>query len=147
MDESAGNGDEAISLDQIVLLTSTTPNQNSEPLPTGITRWDMDLGGDDTILLRFDEGSGKADMTLLVPVSAFNGALQTDYVYLYSQFGLLGVADPDPGPAANYGASDGFEEWSIKPGVVTTPDGGVTALMLGLSMLGLGLGARRRNKK
>ena len=152
-ENSGGTPDNSgVSLDQIIVITSTTANQSSEPLPSGTTRWSMDGEGggtaNDTIYLAFDEGSGKADMTLLVPVTAFGTALQTDFVYLFSAFGGAGSVNP-PGtaPLLNYGQSDGFEEWALPfGGTVVTPDGGATAALLGLSMLGLRFLSRRKKQ-
>jgi VPDSG-CTERM motif len=138
VNESAGGGNEFVSLDDIRVLTSTTANQSSTPFPTGTLRWDMNDA--DHVLLDFtvQAGSGFGDMRFLVPTAAFAGALSTDFVYLYSHFGELGVVS-----ARNYGTSDGFEEWAILPGTSSVPDGGLTAGMLGMAMLGVGMLRRK----
>jgi hypothetical protein len=145
INENNNATDRYLSLDNVKIITSTTPNQSSEPLPTGTTRYDMDAGGNNTVVLDYtlNPGSGQYDMELRVPVSAFAGALPSDYVYLYSAFGGLGV-NPAGLPAGDYGTSDGFEEWSLNPNttVITVPDGGATAILLGLGLIGFGAGRR-----
>lgn len=72
--------------------------------------YDMDLGGDHWVKLdaRLNQGSGKGDMLFYVPESAFAGYAGTDYVYLYSKFGV------------NYTANAGFEEWATAKSSLTT---------------------------
>lgn len=82
-------------------------------------------------------GSGKSDMILYVPATAFAGALATDYVWFWN---LNGV---------NYGADDGlaaeagYEEWRAVKDITHVPDGGATVALLGLGMLGLGAVRRK----
>jgi len=119
INESNNASDKYLSLDELQVITSTTANQSSEPLPAGTTRYNMNSPGPGNgILLNFDlePGSGRADMEFLVPVANFAGALATDFVYLYSKFGVLGVlgaGNPHGAPVGNYGTSDGFEEWAL----------------------------------
>ena len=45
--------------------------------------------------------------------------------------------------------NDGFEEWAVRKGENTNtgvPDGGMTAMLLGLALSGLGAGRRFFNK-
>ena len=150
---SGGQGTDAdkyLSLDELTVLTSTTANQSSTPLPTGVTRYNMNPGPGNGVLLNFDlePGSGRADMKLLIPVSNFAGALQTDFVYLYSKFGVLGTlaaGNPYGAPAGNYGASDGFEEWAL--GTIGIPEPtSITLLGTGLLVL-LGMTRRRGRRR
>jgi len=115
-ENNAANGDQYLSLDDIIVITSTTANQSSTPLPAGTERFNMDSSDVVALNYNLETGSGRADMIFYVPVSRFAGALVTDYVYLYSSFGALGVvaAGNLAGiPAGTYGASDGFEEWAL----------------------------------
>jgi hypothetical protein len=118
INEANNATDRYLSLDSLIVLTSTTANQSTTPLPVGTQRYTL---GANHIALNYDlePGSGRADMVFLVPTANFVGALATDYVYLYSQFGALGVVgvgNPEGLPAGdygNYGASAGFEEWAL----------------------------------
>jgi len=88
-------------------------------------------------------GQGISDMRLYVPISAFVGALATDYVWFYNLNGVQYLTDP------TLGAGAGYEEWraltKVSPGTNDTPvpDGGATAALLGLGMLVVGTGAVR----
>ena len=140
INESNTGNDKWLSLDDIVVKTSTVANQSVQGIPAGGTvRWDMNSA--DRILLNYDleAGSGNADMRFLVPTASFAGALSTDFVYLYSAFGGKGVVS-----GRDWGNSDGFEEWAFRRQTGPVPDGGITAFMLGLSMLGLGVVRRFR---
>ena len=44
----------------------------------------------------------------------------------------------------NWGVSDELEEWAIQRELGPLPDGGIAALVFGLSMLGLGVVRRFR---
>lgn len=141
----AGGGNEVLSLDRILVGVSTTPNNTAAITATGTGanqfNWLYDLdNGDPTnsILLDYSlaTGSGTSDMRFLVPVTLFTGQSPAAYVYLYSAFGSKGGL---------YDSSDGFEEWSYRTGPgFQAPDGGATALLLGLSMLGMGVVRRFR---
>ena len=80
-------------------------------------------------------GSGKSDMIAYIPVSAFVGALPTDYLWFYNLNGVHYSADKD------LAAQSGYEEWravvNTPPGNV--PDGGTTLVLLagGLSSLAM----------
>ena len=138
---SGGNPpDQYLSLDEVKIFTSATPNQGTETLPLnlGTLVYSLDdMGGTvDGVLLDYDleAGSGFADMTLLVPKALFTGG---PYVYLYSEFGALGeVTSPVTG---DFGYSDGFEEWAIGPAgqpPQVIPEPSTYALYaLGISML------------
>jgi hypothetical protein len=122
-----------ISLDGLRIYISATGGQTTTDLDSlGTLLYDLDAGGDSTVLLdhRNDPGSGKADMLMLVPTSIFAGVADSDFVYLYSRFGELASAD------ANSDA--GFEEWRA----FVVPEPGTFAL-LGFGLL---LVANRRRR-
>ena len=144
INQNRGGDNELITLDQVQIYTGpliTTPEAN---LNLGTLRFNSDTGtdGDTTVLLDFirNPGSGAGDMFLYVPTSLFAGASNSDYVYFYTKFG----GDPWGASDTLYGANDGFEEWALVGQPTTVPDGGATALLLGLGMLGLGVVRRFR---
>ena len=72
------------------------------------------------------------DVRMLVPVSNFAGASQSDFVYLFSRFG------------DNNANNDGYEEWNLQGGGTATiplPAAGA----MGLAGL-IGVGGLRRRK-
>jgi hypothetical protein len=84
-------------------------------------------------------GSGKADMVVYVPASAFAGAQASDYVWLYNLNGVHYSLDK------NLAAEAGYEEWSTVINPSSVPDGGATAALVGIGLTGLGL-IRRKQK-
>jgi hypothetical protein len=112
----------------------------------------MDAGGADPgtfVVLDYNRsgsGSGEADLGLFVPLSAFAGALLTDYVYLYSRFG---GDDASAVTTENTESDAGFEEWTLGTGRdITEGDLGTvpepsSAL---LSLLGAGVLLLRRKR-
>jgi hypothetical protein len=87
-------------------------------------------------------GSGKSDMIVYIPVTAFAGAALTDYLWFYNLNGVHYSADYDPNNV-NLGAEAGYEEWRAVVGPNTVPDGGATLAFLGISCLAL-VGIRRK---
>ena len=85
-------------------------------------------------------GSGKSDMVLYVPVDAFAGAADTDFLWFYNLNGVHYTADKD------LAAQSGYEEWRAVVGPhVNVPDGGATAVLLGLGFLSLAAFARKKS--
>jgi hypothetical protein len=106
---------------------NTTTGRATTASLLGTPIWDMNPAGGtaDAVKLDFDlnkGGSGKGDMQLLVPTSAFGGLT---YVVFYSQFGK----DPIFGGTAT---TDGFEEWDVVQSFEAIPEPSA------LAMLGLG---------
>ena len=111
-----------ISLDEVRVYTCGQPklteyNAITKTLAGMATRFDLDANGDVAVILdaRLNSGSGSGDMFLLVPNTAFAGTAPTDYIYLYSKFGVQAGAT----------ANGGFEEWAVREtdGGTTTPEG------------------------
>ncbi len=103
-----------LSLDSVKIFTSATGSQTTRTVSSlGTLRFDLDAGGNNTILLdaKRNHGSGSGDMILLVPQALFAGAKASDYVYLYSKFGITAEAE----------AEGGFEEWATLGGIDTNP--------------------------
>lgn len=110
LDIDQTGADPYISLDEIQIFVSDTPNQSVDTfsgdlldLADASRVYQLDAGGDNWIWLDYslNSGSGSGDMFMYVPTSVITGG---DYVYLYSRFG------------ENYEANDGFEEWAIIAG-------------------------------
>lgn len=156
-----------ISIDNIRVYTSSTDNTGSVQNNLnnlnnlGTLRWAMNdplkngslYNVDTWVKLDSDQenveagpnvsngGSGKSDMIVYIPVTAFGSALATDYVWFYNLNGVHYSADVD------LGAEAGYEEWRAVVGPNTSvPDGGATLALLGISCLALG-GIRRKFAK
>lgn len=76
-------------------------------------------------------GSGQSDMIVYVPVSAFGDAADSDYLWFYNLNGVHYTSDKDLASTA------GFEEWRAVTNPQSVPDGGATAALLGLGVIGL----------
>jgi len=91
----------------------------------------------ENVLSNSNGGSGKGDMILFVPTSAFSQAQKSDFLWFYNLNGRQ--VDADGTVSA---AQAGFEEWKYLSGV-SVPDGGATAILLGLGALGLAVSRKR----
>lgn len=106
-----GGSKSLISLDRLEFYTSPEGGKTTLDVGSlGVLRWSLDDGGDNSVLLDAarNHGSGSGDMYAYIPVKRFRGALSTDFVYMYVQFGTS-TGSPCEG---------GFEEWSLD----STPD-------------------------
>ncbi|TWU28420.1 PEP-CTERM sorting domain-containing protein [Bythopirellula polymerisocia] len=127
INESKGNGDEFLSLDEIQVFVGGTANSSVTSFTAGILDHDgtlvyrMDTGMDNWVALDYslNDGSGSGDMFFYLPDSLFDSFSGPDVVTLYSQFGLQGV-DP-AGFTGNFGASANFEEWGLPAVAVPEP--------------------------
>jgi hypothetical protein len=84
-------------------------------------------------------GSGKSDMLVLIPTTAFTGASANDFVWFYNLNGVHYTVDGD------LAAESGYEEWRAVVKLNTVPDGGATVALLGLGIIGLGAMRRKLN--
>lgn len=103
-----------LSLDSVKISLASTGNLTGWPV--GNVVYDM---GDNTVRLNYAldvSGSGRSDMSMLVPSALFGGD-DTQYVYLYSEFG--GYLREDK--SYPYGATDGYEEWAVAKAGGTPP--------------------------
>lgn len=127
INEPNNEGESLILLNALQFYTSTEGSQTTTDVGSlGTLRYDMDAGGDNGVLLDHSaaEGSGKYDMTALIPRSLFEGALDSDFLYVYSMFGDSG----DDSEA-------GFEEWSTiqseaTPTTIPLPSAATTGVAL-----------------
>ena len=159
LNESSGQDNPLLNLDEVQIFVSSLANQSIEPalaqgqlVPfSGNAQlvYQLDAGGvDDTVRLNYDlnkGGSGKGDMFMDVPLDLFQAAFASGgafydtvaeqnnaYIYLYSRFS---------------NADAGFEEWTYKAGSPLTPPGQVpepfTTVLLVIGLLGM-CAVRRR---
>lgn len=116
-------------------ITDGTADSLADVQAGGTLRYSMDSGADSNVLLNYllNPGSGGGDLWVFVPVSFFAGASLTDYLYLYTQFGFT----------EGYESNDGFEEWAtISSSAPPVPDGGLTVMLVGLGLVGVGAARR-----
>jgi len=148
LDINEPSGDKSkLSLDQLQIFQGTAPDLHdygAAESNLGQKIYDMDAGGNNTVLLdydRFGGGSGKGDLAVYIPDSLFNTSIP--YVYLYSAFGddIDGKADGD--------SQAGFEEWAVRKGDAPPVNEIPAPATLVFAALGCGLGLIRyaRNDK
>lgn len=105
--------------------------------------WDLDAGGNNTVLMNYDlnPGSGGGDLYAYVPMALF-GNDPFKFIYLYSGFGYKeDVID-------EWSSSAGFEEWAVLQGTHTNPvpEPG-TMMLLGSGLVGLAGWGRKKFRK
>lgn len=95
------NGENILSVDEIRIALWDTGNLSGYSSIFASPIWDLDSAGDNWVKLddTLNTGSGHGDMLALIPDNLFTG-LESQYVYVYSKFGVNSPAD------------DGFEEWA-----------------------------------
>lgn len=141
LDINEPGGDKSlISLDRLEFYTSPVGSQTTTDVSSlGTLRWSLDGAGDSYVLLDAarNNGSGSGDMFAFIPVSAFAGVNNTDYIYLFSRFGDQMSAD---------GTSEGgFEEWSLVHNMTPVPEVSALFPIVGLiAAIGLTQLLRRR---
>ena len=109
INEAASEDKRWLSLDNVQIFTRNGPitsGPNEDFSDLGTQRFDSDAGPDGDVTVNLDytrgNGSGTADMFLLVPAALFSGTAPDDYVYFYSAFGGMNSSDA------------GFEEWAMR---------------------------------
>lgn len=107
-----------LSLDGLRLYVTDTPGQSSDSVDgngdadgiLGTLLWDMDAQADNYVLLDANRdgnpGNGVSDMLMQVPTSVFSGVTATQYIILWSRFGLQNAANAG---SESFGT---FEEWA-----------------------------------
>lgn len=151
LDINENGKDPFVTLDEIQIFQSGTPNQDVTSFVPFLPDPDTDppdvpgarlaladsdlvyrLDPDSVILLdyRLNHGSGSGDMLAYIPEEFFE--FDGDYVYLYSHFGYDFIGGND------YNEDAGFEEWAVR--TIPIPEPSTLALL----SLGLGLLVRRK---
>jgi hypothetical protein len=120
LNQQKDEGSELISLDDLQIFLSSSPNQSVTTfsasgqlaLASAQLIYRLDDGSDDTFLLDATAGtagSGDGDLLVRIPASAFSTYSATyPWVYVYSQFGAYTDTSASP---RNFQVNDGFEEW------------------------------------
>lgn len=148
INESASSKKRLLSLDDVKVFSASVSGLSNPTVaslvadPRTTLHYDMDQGGDSTVLLdygRNSSGSGTADMAFLVPLDAFKGVSSTDYIYLYSKFG----GDLDGRGNQASGADAGFEEWASGKAANQVPIPEPSSTML-IGLAGISLLLRRK---
>ena len=149
LDANQTGTDPKLTLSKLVVWRATIPARNTATTLAQLTAllgtpaYSMDASlGDSQVNLAvqttngFDanNGSGSGDLYVNIPASKFIGT--GAYLVLYSEFGN--------GSIPNYVNNDGFEEWAVRTGPQSVPDGGSTLILLGSAFSGLSLIASRR---
>lgn len=145
-DNTANVGDDITKLNNLGTLrwAMNDPLQN----PNGsfnIDTWvKLDASQENVDQGNSNGGSGKGDMVVYVPQSAFGNSLGTDdYLWFYNLNGVHYSADND------LAAEAGFEEWRAVYGPqASIPDGGSSVALFGSALSALAFfGSLRRTKR
>lgn len=129
INESNSAASSKISLNAIKLYTSSSLVTTIAGLNSATLQWDMDSLQNNTILYDdINTGSGQGDIAFFIPTSAFAGVAQTDYFYLFQQFGGSGGAFLTDG---------GFEETRHGGDLTFVPIPETNALLPILAVLGV----------
>jgi hypothetical protein len=141
LDVNETGSQQLLSVEVLRLFTSATAVDPADTYAAltavaGTPNYDLDVGADgDSTVYCSGVGSGIADVFVYIPTSFFAGVLDSYYLYLYAEMGITG---------GDYGADDGYEEWGVRVGGEQVPDGGMTLVMLGAALAGIGLISYRK---
>lgn len=128
LDVNEPGGDKSlISLDRLEFYTSSAGSKTSTDIASlGTLRWSLDGSGESYVLLDAarNSGSGSGDMFAYIPVSAFAGVKDSDFVYLFNRFGDQVTADGS--------TEGGFEEWALVQNMTPVPEVGALYPIVGL---------------
>ncbi len=142
-----------ISLDSLKMFTSTIAGQTTSNVDSlGTKRFDIDIapggGAADNWVLYDDRnhGSGQSDIAFLIPTSAFAGAADSDYVYMYQHFGQYASAD-----GVSFDTAGGFEETRFGgapiPGSPVIPEASTVVPLAGILGIALATECFRRRRR
>jgi hypothetical protein len=130
INESNSAGNSKISIDSIRIFTSSSLITDfGDLVANGTSRFNLDSL--DNVTLLYDDlnsGSGQGDVAFFIPTSAFAGAAQNDFFYMYQQFGATGGA---------FASDSGFEETRHGGDLTFVPIPETNALMPILAVLGV----------
>jgi len=140
-DNTAAVGNNVANLNQLGTLRWAMNSINSSGVTDPFTQYIQLDSAQENVYSNSNGGSGKADMVLWVPVTAFAGASATDFVWFYN---LNGAAVQADGSTAGTPSTAGYEEWAFVQGPIAVPDGGATAILLGIGALGVAAASRKR---
>jgi hypothetical protein len=133
LDINETNSAPLLSMDQLKFYTSAvgTYNTVADLNAHGTLVYDMGAGNQVNLDYSLEAGSGAGDMMAYLPYSLFSPH-QTEFLYLFSQFGASG---------GDLSSDDGFEEWTRVDGLAPPPPPPVpepaSLLLLGGGILGL----------
>jgi hypothetical protein len=138
LDVNEQNSRPYLSLDGVRIWASSSAGETYVSLSGQSPLYDLDEGGNNTVLLDAsrNSGSGDGDMLMYVPSAFFAGVADTSYLYLYSLFGAY--VESGPG-ARDFQAGGGFEEWASAAPFVQSPEPTSAGLLMLAGLLYFGL--------
>ena len=119
INEPNGGNKSMISLENLKVFTSSTLQNSTSTDSKGVfngslgtLRYNLDATGNNTVLYNDQQsGSGSGDIDIFIPLSAFAGTQQNDYVYMYQFWGNTDAT-----------SDGGFEETRLIAGITPIPE-------------------------